>query len=126
MARCIWAPPQSEGALQLQFDGVPAGEAIVGFYGIVESGKSSAAKPTNFKVGVDGVFRHTGKVKGTQQISEFQIPLEEAADGEAIDVVFDVRAPNIKKRHFCFNAQVVDLVSSAEPPPAAGKGDASP
>jgi len=111
MARCIWAHPR-RNPLRIYFPDVPAGDAVVGYYGVPESGNASAAKPVDFQVGVGGVYEYRGRATVGSKLYTFRTPIEEDAGG-TVDVAFRVSAENAGKRHFCFNAQVVDLVEGA-------------
>lgn len=110
MARCIWAHPLSKGTVELRFDDVPSGEAIIGYYGVAESGTSSKSAPVKFDVGIDGVQGHGGEVTENKKLYTFRTPVD--ASG-TMDVNFEVSSENPGKRHFCFNAQVVDLTEGA-------------
>ena len=113
LARCIWAHPQREGPLEISFSDVPPGEAIVGFFGIPESGSVSEKHPVHLKVGIDDVYRYEGKITKKKHIETFKVPVPPES-GDAIDVRFQVSAPKVGKHHFCFNAQVADLADGVK------------
>ncbi len=98
--RCIWANPVKQGTLRYRFD-VPAGEALVGFYGI--SGRRST--PVDLHVAIDGEVVEEFVAKRNGEINHFEIPLK----NRPAQVDFLVSAKQVKSRELCFNAQVVDL-----------------
>jgi len=114
MARCIWAHPVPEGSIEISFSEVPAAEAIVGYYGVPESGTTSGANPATLKVGYDGVYRFTGEATHNEDLYTFEVPIEEDRRSGSIDVRFQVSAENTGRRHFCFNAQTVDVEGEPE------------
>lgn len=107
LRRCIWAHPQSRGPIVMAFDEVPAGDAIVGWLGIAKTGETSNPTPVSLEVAVDGTVIATEKTDADAQIYPFTVKLENP--GESIDVQFSVQSKNPGRRHFCFNAQVVEL-----------------
>jgi hypothetical protein len=113
MYRCIRAHPVGEGPIRLQFAGVPTGDAIVGHFGVAESGQRPGAPPVRLTVAVDGVERWSGETKRDQEVFTFRTPMPESAEEGRATVQFKVDAPDTGKRHFCFNAQVVDTSDTA-------------
>ncbi|QED33929.1 hypothetical protein FRD00_18765 [Persicimonas caeni] len=104
--RCIWAHPVENTTLVVHYPDVPSGDALVGYYGVAKSGTTSARAPVEMTVGIDGVAAKTVKSTRAKEISTFEIPLERK-DGSH-EVSFEIRADDVGRRHFCFNAQVVD------------------
>ena len=114
LARCIWAHPQPEGPVEISFADVPSGDAIVGFYGVPESGSATNKKPVNFKVALGGRYRFEGEITDNKQVKSFKVPIPENKRGGTIDVRFQVSAPHTGQRHFCFNGQVAEMVEGVE------------
>lgn len=107
MRRCIWAHPVEKSTLVLSFPDVPSGDALVGYYGVAKSGTTNKRAPVEMTIGVDGVAAETVKSERVSEISTFEIPLDKASGTHRVS--FEVSAKDVGRRHFCFNAQVVDL-----------------
>lgn len=108
--RCIWAHPIKDAKLLISFPEVPSSSAIVGYYGIAGSGRSSRQAPAEMSVIIDGVSIATYKSEKKAELETFEIPLERS--GKLHEVSFEISAKDVAQRHFCFNAQAVEL---AEP-----------
>jgi len=122
MARCIWAQPLPSGPIAVSFRGVPAGDAVVGYFGVPVSGTATESKPVVFRVELDGDEAYTGRATTNQKLYEFRVPVEPRATDGTVDVGFEVSAEETDNRHFCFNAQIVDLAQGAS---AGSSGDDS-
>lgn len=112
MARCIWAHPLPAGPLEITYTGVPDGEALVGYLGVPESGSASSAHPVEFEVGIDGRVGYSKELIEASSLEGFRMRLPDDGSGggaEGRRVTFRVSAEETGERHFCFNAQVVDL-----------------
>lgn len=116
--RCIWVHPREEGPIRLRYDGVPASDAVVGYFGVAASGESSEENPVQFQIRVDGreVLSRATAADATRY--DFAVPLRAdepdpapSASAEGDDatrrVEFLVSAPHVGRRHFCFMAQTV-------------------
>ncbi len=105
--RCIWAHPLKDAKLVIDFPDVPPGDALVGYYGVAKTGTASRRAPVEFTVGIDGIAKAQLQSDRAEKISHFNIPLDRNKDSR--EVSFEVHAKNVGRRHFCFEAQVVDL-----------------
>ena len=108
MARCIWAHPLPAGPIEIVFDDIPSGEVIGGYLGVAESGTSNSRNPVEFDVGINGVVRFERAAEQDSELSSFEFAVPEEARGGPMRVSFRVSAEDTGRRHFCFNAQVVD------------------
>jgi hypothetical protein len=108
LTRCIRARPVQDGTLNVNFPSVPLGESIVGYFGIEREGRLMfKRRPVEFKVVVDGQTKYEGQTQNDNKIHWFHVALADLKRDRA-EVTFSVRANNISKRYFCFNAQMVD------------------
>lgn len=108
MVRCIRFRPEEFARLVMVYRGVPAGEAIVGYYGVERAGRLlRLTRPVDFRVSVDGRPVHVGSTQADNKMHWFRA---DVGGGERlVDVSFEVSAANIAKRFFCFYAQMADL-----------------
>ena len=111
MARCIWAPPIDDRTIEISYSDVEAGEAIVGYMGVTRLGVRPGTHPVELRVSVGDVIRGSWQTEKDSWFHRFELPVSEEwiGDDGTIDVSFQIRADDVKKRDFCFNAQVVDL-----------------
>lgn len=108
MRRCIWAHPQDGGSLVMSFDAVPTGHALIGYYGVARSG-GTRNTPVTLHIAVDAEPVHEVRTTRDGRVEVFEVPLHSHADKDALEITFSVDTSNSGQRHFCFNAQVVDL-----------------
>jgi hypothetical protein len=109
LVRCVRARPVEDGLLSITYPRVPLGDAIVGYYGIERAGRLMfKRRPVEIAIHVDGKPAYEGKTQNDNQIHWFTADLPEPRAPRA-DVTFSIRADNVSKRFFCFNAQMVDL-----------------
>ena len=109
MVRCIRARPEENAVLSVTFPRVPAGNAIVGYYGIERAGRLMyKRRPVAFHVQVDGAPAYDGETLADNRMHWFSIALDPANRARKT-VTFSVNAANISRRFFCFYAQMVDL-----------------
>ena len=107
MVRCIRARPQQASRLVVEFDDVPRGKTLIGYYGIDFEGRLLFYKrPVNFQIAVDGQELYRAQTERDNHMHEFSIALP--AGGAKSSIQFAVSAANPYKRWFCFQAQVVD------------------
>ncbi|MGD8859789.1 MAG: hypothetical protein PVI30_07245 [Myxococcales bacterium] len=108
MVRCIRARPENRAVLSVQYPRVPMGDVLVGYYGIERAGRLlRLRRPVDFRVTVAGREVYQGRTRADNQMHYFNVPLQGRRGREP--VTFSVRADNVRKRYFCFHAQVVDL-----------------
>jgi len=105
--RCIWAHPIQDSKLLIHFPSVPGSDAIVGYYGIAGTGKSSRQAPAEMSIAVDGIIAETFKSERAAELAVFEIPLENA--NVPHEITFEISSKDVSRRHFCFNAQAVKL-----------------
>jgi hypothetical protein len=109
MVRCIRARPEQGALLSIGYSDVPVGDAIVGYYGIERAGRLMyKRRPVEFSVHVDGQLAYAGYTQSDNKMHWFKAPLERQPRRRAT-VVFSIRAENVSKRYFCFDAQMVNL-----------------
>jgi hypothetical protein len=109
MVRCIRARPEANALLSVAFPRVPAGDAIVGYFGIERSGRLMfQRRPVSFRIDVDGTTVYDGQTVSDNRMHYFSARLD-PRDRSRKQVVFSVHADNIARRYFCFDAQMVDL-----------------
>jgi hypothetical protein len=109
LVRCIRARPVEGGRLSITYPNVRAADAIVGYYGIERAGRLMyRRRPVDFEITVGGNTLYAGHTESDNKIHWFHAPLGERKAGH-VDVTFSVRAENVSRRFFCFNAQMVDL-----------------
>jgi hypothetical protein len=109
LVRCVRARPVDDGVLNITYPQVPTGDAIVGYYGIERAGRLMyRRRPVEISVKVDGRPAYEGKTQTDNQIHWFKAPVG-GPRNRRVDVSFSIRANNVSKRYFCFNAQMVDL-----------------
>jgi hypothetical protein len=114
LVRCVRARPVEDGLLEVTYPDVPTGDAIVGYYGIERAGRLMfKRRPVEIEVKVDGKIAYRGKTQNDNQIHWFKADLP-PVHGPRAHVAFTVRADNVSKRYFCFNAQMVDLASAGD------------
>ncbi len=109
LMRCVRARPVDDGLLRITYPRVPSGDAIVGYYGVERAGRLMfKRRPVEITIDVDGKPAYEGKTQTDNQIHWFEAKLPRPR-GRRADVTFSIRADNVSKRYFCFNAQMVDL-----------------
>jgi hypothetical protein len=109
MDRCIRARPEPSGLLSITYPSVPAGEAIVGYFGIERAGRSTERRlPVEFRIAVDGQTILEQSTRADDKLHWFKADLPRSGRRRA-PVTFSVRADNVSKRFFCFHAQMADL-----------------
>jgi hypothetical protein len=109
MVRCIRARPEQGGLLSISYPRVGIGDAIVGYFGIERAGRLMfRRRPVEFRVMVDGKIVYQGETQSDNKMHYFKAPLAGEPQLRST-VTFSVRADNVNKRYFCFNAQMVDL-----------------
>ncbi|HMI90624.1 MAG TPA: hypothetical protein VK509_04635, partial [Polyangiales bacterium] len=107
--RCIRARPETDATLSVTFPRVPAGDAIVGYYGIERPGRLMyKRRPVAFQVQMDGSPVYDGETVADNRMHWFSVRLP-PNDRSRKTISFSVSSPNISKRYFCFYAQMVDL-----------------
>ena len=107
--RCIRARPEENAVLSVSFPRVPAGHAIVGYYGIEREGRLMyRRRPVSFQIHVDGQPLYSGETEADNRMHWFNARLDPNNRARKT-VTFSVNAPNISRRYFCFYAQMVDL-----------------
>jgi hypothetical protein len=101
--RCIWAHPTPDGPMRIHYRDVPLGAVIRG-YGALPwlIFRDGAGAPVELEIRVDGASIGSFVHRDTDGWSGFSFPTGHA--GETHDVDFEVRAAEIKDRHFCFQA----------------------
>jgi len=104
MYRCIGLESKGKGLIEVKYPKVPAGEALVGFYGT-----SGGRHPTDLRIWVAGteVFQST---VGAGRARPLQVPLDRT---EPFELVF--KAETAGPHALCINAQVADLEPAAYP-----------
>jgi hypothetical protein len=108
LTRCVRARPVQDGLLTIQYPSVPMGDAIVGYFGIEREGRLMfKRRPVEFTIAIDGETKYEGQTQGDNKIHWFDVKLADLPQRQA-KVTFSVRANNISKRYFCFNAQMID------------------
>jgi hypothetical protein len=105
--RCIWAHPRDDGPVEIHFRDVPAADALVGVYGVTP-GPGRRGAPVSLTVGVDGREVHSAQTEADGRTHLLEAPLDDVSGGP-VDVTFTVDAKDTGRRHFCFNAQMVDM-----------------
>jgi hypothetical protein len=111
MYRCIRARPMENGTLSVIYPRVPAGHALIGYYAIAHSGRLlNMWLPTEFSISVAGNVAYTGTTGEDSHIYWFNIPVR-ARDAKPyrVPVSFSTKAVDVRQRHFCFYAQMVDF-----------------
>jgi hypothetical protein len=94
---------------------VPAGDAVVGYYGVERAGRlMRLRRPVEFKVFVNGEPAYVGETESDNKMHWFKAPVGRGPTGEReVEVRFEVSAQNVVKRFFCFYAQMADLGQGA-------------
>ncbi|MDH5673262.1 MAG: hypothetical protein OEZ06_14000 [Myxococcales bacterium] len=109
MVRCIRMRPVDKALLSLTYDRAKIGERLIGYYGVERAGRlMRLRRPVEFRVLVDGRVVYEGHTESDNKMHYFDIPLKRFGRRRNA-VSFSVRADNVRKRYFCFNAQMVDL-----------------
>jgi hypothetical protein len=103
--RCIWAHPQNNAVLAIDYDDVPAGKRLVGYYGIASTGASTRPNPVDFRVATDATIVFQGKTKADKKLYPVDVPLD--ATG-SFDMKIEIEAKKTGRRHLCFLLQVVE------------------
>ncbi len=100
--RCIWAHPTPGGPLRLRYANVPLGEVIRGHGGLPWLlFRDGIAGRVELEVRVAG--RSVGvHAQTSAEWTPFSFPT--GAAGQTADVEIEVRADNVKDKHFCFQA----------------------
>jgi hypothetical protein len=115
LVRCMRARPVANGTLYIDFPSVPVGDALIGYYGVEREGRlMSKRRPVELRITVAGREVYSQHTQTDNQIHAFKIPMrDKVPKADAADrrttVGFSVRAENVSRRFFCFQAQVVDL-----------------
>ena len=108
MVRCIRARPEHRATLKIRYPRVPRGDALVGYYGTDFEGRLlKRRRPVRFGVEVDGSRVYRNETETDDKMYWFRVPLPRGDD--PVEVTFNVQSPNVRKRWFCFYAQVVDF-----------------
>jgi hypothetical protein len=114
MIRCIRARPEENARLVIDYLGVPAGDAIVGYYLIEHAGRlMRLTRPVNFDILVDGKPAYRGATTIDSTLHWFRAPV--VTDKKTVNVGFIVSSPNVTKRFFCFYAQMADVTQNKSP-----------
>lgn len=100
--RCIWAHPRPDSTVVLQFDDIPSGAALRGYYGIGLFKKSGG--PVDIAAFIDGQEVFTGETTRDGEFETIDVELEN--DGSTHQLQLRVSAKETGKRHFCINAQI--------------------
>ena len=107
MVRCLRARPQQASILLINYDDVPRGKRLIGYYGMDYEGRLLFYKrPVNFQISVDGQELYGAQTERDNHMHEFSLPVP--AGGNTTSIHFAISAPNPYKRWFCFYAQVID------------------
>jgi hypothetical protein len=111
MYRCIRSRPVDRGILSVSYPRVPAGEALVGYYGISQSGRLlNLFRPTSFTITVAGNTVFSGATDEDSRLYWYNIPIRPRdVKPYRVSVSFSVRAEDVFQRHLCFYAQMVDF-----------------
>jgi len=105
--RCISAHPHQGADLEIVWPAVPRGEALIGYYGVAQSGWRADHPPVRLEIEVDGKVIHDASTTGDAVTEWYNVAMPEG-QGPA-SVVFRVSAATVDSRHFCVYGQVVDL-----------------
>lgn len=118
MVRCIRARPEEGGMLVIDYPKVPAGDAVVGYYGVERAGRlMRLTRPVDFRVLIDGKVAYDGATESDNKMHWFRAPVPKGPE-RTVSVGFLVSARNVNKRYFCFHAQMADLGQGDAPPKA--------
>ena len=115
LVRCLRARPVANATLYIEYPSVPIGDSLIGYYGVEREGRlMSKRRPVELRITVAGKEVYLNNTQSDNQIHAFKIPMREKltpkdAERRRTTVGFSVRAENVSRRFFCFNAQVVDL-----------------
>jgi hypothetical protein len=111
MVRCIRFRPEDYAVVKLNYTNVPAGDAVVGYYGVERAGRLMRLKrPVEFKVFVNGEPAYVGNTESDNKMHWFNAKVGRGPTGQRdVEVRFEVSSPNTVKRFFCFYAQMADL-----------------
>ncbi len=110
MVRCIRARPVKYALLSVIYPRVPRGDALVGYYGIEYEGRLlRLQRPVSFSIMVDGHNRYQAETERDTEMYWFNIPIGRSRSKRRADIAFSVEARNVRKRHLCFYAQMVDF-----------------
>jgi len=98
---CVHAAPSAGGALRIAFEDVPLGERIVAYAGLYyEDERMREGGPVQMRVLVAG--REAGTLVHAD--GEGWKRLQLATGGGTGEVAFEVSAPDVRRRGFCFAA----------------------
>jgi hypothetical protein len=102
----IWAHPSDSGPIELSYEEVPAGRALLVHTGFTPpAARVKEGVPVTLEVLVDG--RLLGKVVQENRTGYFPSTFEMASLGPGPhSFTFRVLSPNVGMRHFCFDAEV--------------------
>jgi hypothetical protein len=104
--RCAWAHPSNRGTLELHFDAVPIGSAIVGHGALPYFFEREwRGAPIELEVVVGGKSLGTWTHRDGEGWKRFEFATGELA-GQKLPVDFRVRARRVRERQFCFQASV--------------------
>jgi hypothetical protein len=110
MVRCIRARPVEDALLSIIYPRVPAGDALVGYYGVEFEGRLlKKRRPVSFSIMVNGHKLYEELTIKDTLMHWFRIPIRERFGSRRVSVAFSVEAENVRKRHLCFYAQMVDF-----------------
>lgn len=112
--RCIWAHPTSEGALEIAFDGLPAGGSLRGRYAYADAAADRATgEGVTLEVVVDGesVTRVVAPIERGHGTWRANLP------GDATVATLRVTSTELAQRHFCVDAAVRSEPVVGTPPP---------
>jgi hypothetical protein len=122
--RCISADPPSRGRLQITFDDVALGDALIGAHGGPWK-PSQRAKDLNvdLRVLLDGRPVHEIRLARARRYVPWTHRWDEAARGQRGRITFEVSGSAARGNHYCFAAQTVELATASE---VGGAGSSSP
>ena len=110
MRRCIRARPIDDAVLGVIYPRVRVGDALVGYFGVEHEGRLMLKRrPVNFSIVIDGTRVYAEETRKDTVMHWFNLPIRHLTRGRRVDVAFTVRAANVRKRYFCFYAQMVDF-----------------
>ncbi|MBN1655216.1 MAG: hypothetical protein JXA30_15715 [Deltaproteobacteria bacterium] len=110
MVRCIRARPVDDALLSVIYTDVPRGDALIGYYGIEYEGRLlKLQRPVSFSIMVDGTTRYQAETERDAEMYWFNIAVGRPVGKRRASVAFSVEASNVRRRHLCFYAQMVDF-----------------
>jgi hypothetical protein len=104
---CLYAHPSPGAPLTLSFPGVPLGRALRGHTGIVGEAAWAGKSAVRLSVKIDGHDEgFTEEPPAQPGWHPFEVDTARHA-GRSVTVTFVVTAPDVTRRHFCFDAYVL-------------------